>query len=356
MRRKPDQLNYFRHIAGVIGLITLMFTGCLEPDTENIWTMDHEVTLETIGFSRDILIHDTIAFVGSGEAGIEIWRLGSIAGGSGQPQRIFRIDSLSPTTQFSDINRLQYSPMNQRLFAIEFGSKVFPLTLADLDTFAADNPTMSTLTRDFLVLDATTPGIPDSTYIIIAADGDDGLKIQSYKYTVLLGVPGWNESGLISEELSTDGEPTGVDYDAGWIALSTGETGVKFYEMSGDFSVVTERWSLDTPYNAQSVTLQYPYAYIADDDGGLIIAEIDSTGAYILSEIAQDLNAVHVTVQYPQAAISLESRGVALIDVSDPVQPASRGIHDIGYTYRTVFAYNRLFATTRQGVKIYRID
>ena len=58
-------------------LMMIMFLsfGCIEPNTEELWSITIDGILNTTGFARDISIEDDIGFIASGQSGIQIWNL-----------------------------------------------------------------------------------------------------------------------------------------------------------------------------------------------------------------------------------------------------------------------------------------
>ncbi|NOZ75477.1 MAG: hypothetical protein GXO90_08925, partial [FCB group bacterium] len=256
------------------------------------------------------------------------------------------------TKQFENVFRVDYSLRHQRLFGVERNSKVFPITVVRYDSLLIDLETMSSFTEDFLVLDADTEGIPDSTYILIAADRDDGLKVQSFDYVNFFGVWGWYESGFISAELPSLGRPYAVDYDSGIIAMATGQTGFTLYDLDLTSGIVTETYQLDTPYTAMDVLLNYPFLYVATDDGGLLVYRLSDQPPQEIAHVADQLGVESIAIDQDWMVLSLTRDGIAIYDIQNPEKPEPRGIFDIGYTYSCSFANHYLLAATREGLKV----
>ncbi len=58
-------------------LIGSIFSGCIEPNTDDLWSITVESILQTDGFSRDVAIEDYTAYVATGQYGIQVWDLQS---------------------------------------------------------------------------------------------------------------------------------------------------------------------------------------------------------------------------------------------------------------------------------------
>ena len=58
-------------------LLGNIFSGCIEPNTDDLWSISIEGILQTDGFSRDVAIDNNIAYVATGQYGIQVWDLQS---------------------------------------------------------------------------------------------------------------------------------------------------------------------------------------------------------------------------------------------------------------------------------------
>ena len=60
------------------GVLAALIMGCMEPVTENIWTLNRISQMETEGYCRDIFISGESVFVAAGQAGVQLWYISSI--------------------------------------------------------------------------------------------------------------------------------------------------------------------------------------------------------------------------------------------------------------------------------------
>ena len=58
-------------------LLGSIFSGCIEPNAEDLWSYTVESVLQTDGFSRDVAIDNNTAYVATGQYGIQVWDLQS---------------------------------------------------------------------------------------------------------------------------------------------------------------------------------------------------------------------------------------------------------------------------------------
>ena len=69
-----------------------------------------------------------------------------------------------------------------------------------------------------------------------------------------------------------------------------------------------------------------------------------------------DLTVDHISIHNNIAILSLGSSGIALYDVSNPENPVSKGIFDIGYVYKSYVWQDKFLLCTRSGIKIISIN
>ena len=63
--------NSMKHL--ILLLIIASVFSCMEPDTEDLWTLNKLAHVETEGYCRDVFISGDSVFVAAGQAGIQLW-------------------------------------------------------------------------------------------------------------------------------------------------------------------------------------------------------------------------------------------------------------------------------------------
>ena len=63
--------NSMKHLI-LLSIIASVFS-CMEPDTEDLWTLNKLAHVETEGYCRDVFISGDSVFVAAGQAGIQLW-------------------------------------------------------------------------------------------------------------------------------------------------------------------------------------------------------------------------------------------------------------------------------------------
>lgn len=331
-------------------LAIIFISACIEPNTEELWELEAIKTFETSGFCRSVDIHNDIAYLSAGQAGGQIWDLNS-------NQKIVELDQYSPSQDLSDISQVVFSPTVNKLFVLENNSRVVIMDLINGDSLVVLGEEMSEKTREIQILEKDS-----SSYIILAADNDDGLKWNQFDHDTTWNI--W--SNVAGDEYSTPGKPTGIAYLDGKIVMSVDQQGVELWNLDslGSDPVFVNR--LDTPGNAEKVTLTASGVFVACDDAGARYIPLeafdqsssrtDIEAPWTPRQFAQDLTVDHIANKGNIAILSIGSKGIAIYDISDPRSPESRGIFDIGYTYSATFWGEKLVVCTREGLKIFNIN
>ena len=330
----------------------LILSGCLEPNTENLWSLDKLTTVNTIGYCRHLDIHDNLAFIAAGQGGIQVWDLTPFYDSNDAPILKTHLQINADLGLSKDINQVVYSEITSQIIGLETFEKPFLVDYFNPDKPSATGQLMSENTVEFIVID-------DSLALtIIAADEDDGIKISHFTGFVI------NDSTILYQphsdlEVAVNGSPSGIAISGSLLALTKDQLGVALYLYQGPATAPILIDEKDTESSAESVTFYGTDGlFVASGAGGCYYFEIEANKLWFMDEkahFARDLRVQHVAYSGTMAALSLGSHGVALYDISDPSRPESRGVHEIGHVYFTVFENDYLFAATREGLQIFNI-
>jgi hypothetical protein len=337
-------------------LIALLFFSCMEPNDEGLWSVEQISVLNTQGFCRSVSIKDNIAYVASGQAGVQVWDLVS-----GKVLHNYLGYSQDGSyIEFDDISIVKRDDVNNLLFVTESNKKVKVFYFDDSSNFVYRNEIMSDRTKDYVSF--PTGGNRFTMYV---ADNDDGLKWGTYRSdtTTVFNIINWMPTA--GGEISTDGKPLGIDSNGeDLVAMAVDQLGVEFYSLIYDQTIENAAGEpsflskFDLGGNAEQVNLVEKGAYISADDFGayFIKKEVILSGEGLAIHFAEDLTVDHISVEDDIAILSIGSKGVALYDVSDIENPKAKGIFDVGYTYKTEFWNGHILICTRSGLKIAKIN
>jgi len=330
----------------------LILSGCLEPNTENLWSLDKLTTVNTIGYCRHLDIHDNLAFVAAGQGGVQVWDLTPFYDSNDAPILKTHLQINADLGLSKDINQIVYSEITSQIIGLETNEKPFLI-----DYLKPENPVhvgglMSENTKGFCITDDSL------TFTLIAITEPEGLKITKYVYSVLIDTI-FAYQHVIDQEIAVDGSPSGIALSDSILALTKNQLGIALYRYQGLTAAPLLLDEKDTQGSAQSATfLDSRGVFVASDEGGCYYFEIVGDTLKLAGEeahFAHDLRVQHVAYSGTMAALSLGSHGLALYDISDPSRPESRGVHEIGHVYFTVFKNDYLFAATREGLQIFDI-
>jgi hypothetical protein len=337
-------------------LLGSIFSGCIEPNTEDLWSITGEGVLQTEGFARDIAIDGNIGYVAAGQSGIQIWNL---------DDQMLKSDfqnymkpGATDLTDFEDLSLIDLDTMNKLIFASESNQNVGVFSYDREDTLIYYNDILSIKTKDFVAFPSDS-----GVFIIYAADNDDGMKWSIFEYDPnydYFGNPGYRPTfpEISDAEIETPGKPQGIDSDgSNYVVMAVDQLGVELYSIDSLGAVPIIIGSVNTEGNAEKVTLTSQGVYVACDDAGAYFITIGKfSGAGSSTRFAEDLTVDHIAVYNGIAALSLGAKGIALYDVTDPSLPIEKGIFPVGYTYKSQFWGEKLVVCSREGLQILTIE
>ena len=110
-------------------LIFLMFFSCMEPNNEGLWSVDQISVFNTKGFCRSVSVEENIAYVASGQAGVQIWNLET-----GQVLHEYLGYSQDGSyIEFDDISIVKRDGDNNLIFVTESNKKVKVFFLSNIE-------------------------------------------------------------------------------------------------------------------------------------------------------------------------------------------------------------------------------
>jgi len=326
----------------ILLLIIASVFSCMEPDTEDLWTLNKLAHVETEGYCRDVFISGDSVFVAAGQAGIQLWDISTKT----TPTLVWK-KSLSELGVSKEISQVEYEASIEQLFALESNERPIHLDLSKGDTASLVGQFSSEQTKEFRVNTNSA-----NSFTVYAADNDDGLKLSTFVYDSSFGL--WfNTAGV---EIASVGNPNGIDIYENEIVLTLDQLGIEaFHDENG---LITSSYHIDLEGNARAITMiNGGEFYIACEDGGAFrLATSFSSQWDFKNQFAKDLFVTHVAVNSHQLALSCASNGLALYKTGSDKKVQERGIHDIGYVYHSEFSNGYLFAATREGLQIFEID
>ena len=332
--------NSMKHL--ILLLIIASVFSCMEPDTEDLWTLNKLAHVETEGYCRDVFISGDSVFVAAGQAGIQLWDISTKT----TPTLVWK-KSLSELGVSKEISQVEYEASIEQLFALESNERPIHLDLTKGDTASLVGQFSSEQTKEFRVNTNSA-----NSFTVYAADNDDGLKLSTFVYDSSFGL--WfNTAGV---EIASVGNPNGIDIYENEIVLTLDQLGIEaFHDENG---LITSSYHIDLEGNARAITMiNGGEFYIACEDGGAFrLATSFSSQWDFKNQFAKDLFVTHVAVNSHQLALSCASNGLALYKTGSDKKVQERGIHDIGYVYHSEFSNGYLFAATREGLQIFEID
>ena len=341
-------------------MVLTMAGACIEPNTDDLWSITIESIMQTDGYARDVSIDNDVVFVATGEAGAQIWNIID----TNYPSLLHSI-SLDEIGADKEISQIHYSPINNLLHLLEYNERCYVFLVNDSSytiessygQYGAED------TRDFTLIDS----LETFTYYSVIKS-DHTLKWQRWeKQDFGPGFYWGDASPAIGEEVEVNAVPTSIALSNRTIVIGVGQLGIQAWQIENFESDPVYNYSIDLQGTVQSVELiDENNLFVSSGSFGAYYIpinqiEIDTstnsvTNNIIITNFAEDLTVDHIAVNNGIAALSLGAKGVALYDVTNPSQPIEKGIFPVGYTYKTQFWGNKLVVCSREGLQIITID
>lgn len=338
-------------------LIMIMFLsfGCIEPNAEELWSIEVEQILSTNGYARDVSIDNNRLFIAAGEAGAQIWDINNL-----DNPLLLKSISLDVIGSNKEIYQVHYSPINNLLHLLEYNERPYVGSVDDSSynvyfygQYGAED------TRDFVIIDSLETFI---AYTVIKKD--HFLKCLSWESVPFGPETIWGE-GSYESEIDVNAIPTSITLFDQTIVIGIGQMGIQIWNIESINADPVYHYSIDLDGAVESVKLfNNNDLYVSSGNYGVFYiplneVEMDSDNNIIDNRIfhfALDLNVDHISVNNGIAILSLGSKGIAIYDVTDPFSPKEKGIFPIGYVYKTEFWGEKLLVCSREGLQIITID
>ena len=326
--------------------MVLLLNSCMEPHSENLWSITQESIMDTQGFCRSVDFSNGKAYIASGQSGLQVWDLST----KSILDKFYGYTEAGSYLEFEDLALVKRDELNSLIFVSESNKDVKIFNYDDSGLLNYRNTIMSARTREFV----TYPMGKDK-FIMYGADNDDGLKWNQYGLdtTEFYGVQFIEWKPIVGGEITTNGKPLGIASNGlSLIAMAVDQLGVELFNLDslGSQPVLVGR--LDLKGNSEKVVFSDNGLFIASDDAGAYyVSESNITNSSgTVTNFAEDFTVDHVSLNDAILVLSLGSKGIALYDVSDPNYPLEKGVFNIGYTYSTLFHEGFLYACTRIGL------
>jgi len=340
-------------------LMILSLGACLKPDpveTSRAVSVSLVDVLETVGYARDVDVHDDMIFVAASQAGIQIWQEQSAA----DPVLVF-------AHQFSGdpALRVLVEPESRILFSFDKSGgfhKTLNPELTGFDSVYILQSIWIGIFEEGLFgsganEDFVARAVNDSLVALYVIDrtSNDGLK-QYFFNRRFNPSPAFQYWELNNVGSSTGGVNLGLDLRDNLMAISHDELGIGLYRLDGiNLDTLS---TMDTPGEALEVKFYDNYLLSANNWAGMGVFSLGSGDSTLthMADIEVSGWVKQISLWNEIAILSCGENGIFLVDLSDPENPRVDQAIEAGYTYRTFVANGMIYAATREGVKRYTIQ
>lgn len=305
-----------KYIFTVFFAALILISGCGTPnDPESILGGDGGYKIvgkyKTSGYAQDVVVKDSLAYIAQGEGGLEIINVANHS----SPQLI---------TNLIDGCRGYSSKIAMLDTIVYIASGTFGITVVNVS-----DPYFPYMTVNNRTI---KPGKDFCIYknFLLTAVSEEGIWISDISY------PGYPDP---RSQLESPGYAQGIacSSDSNYAIIAIGEMGLAFYDVSqlqtgsGSYPLVKV---VDTDGYAENVCVNpdIPVAYVASGTGGLSMIDYsDSLNINLVGKFETGGYAKEVYYKSDKIFISTETRGIQIIDVSNPAAPFRIGTLQTSY-------------------------
>ncbi len=299
-----------KYAIGLILASLILVSGCGTPnDPESVMGGDGGYKIiskyPTSAFAQDIILKDTLVYIAQGEGGLSIISAAT-------PQNPHVISDMT-----EGVRGYSYK-LARRDTIIYLASGTFGITAIDVsDPF---NPVITANNRnvkpakDFCIFNN----------FLFTAISEEGVNIAEISYPSQPDIRG----GMITPGYA---QGIAISSDSNYALVAIGEMGLSFYDISqleNGFGIYPLIKIVDIDGYAENLTINpdIPIAYVACGTGGLAIVDFsDSTDMKVIGKFETTGYAKEVFYQDGKIFITTETKGLQIIDVSNPQNPVRIG-------------------------------
>ncbi|NQV48968.1 MAG: hypothetical protein HQ507_00615, partial [Candidatus Marinimicrobia bacterium] len=302
-------------------LMILSLGACLKPDpveTSRAVSVSLVDVLETVGYARDVDVHDDMIFVAASQAGIQIWQEQSAA----DPVLVF-------AHQFSGdpALRVLVEPESRILFSFDKSGGFHKTLNPELTGFDSvyilqsiwigifEEGLFGSGANEDFVARAVNEGLV--ALYVIDRTSNDGLK-QYFFNRRFNPSPAFHYWELNNVGSSTGGVNLGIDLRDNLMAISHDELGIGLYRLDGvNLDTLS---TLDTPGEALEVKFFDNYLLSANNWAGMGVFSLGSGDSSLthMADIEVGGWVKQISLWNDIAILSCGENGIFLVDLSDP--------------------------------------
>ena len=330
-----------KYIIGLILACLILIPGCGTPnDPESILGGDGGYKIiskyPTSAFAQDIILKDTLVYIAQGEGGLSI-----ISVADPNTPRI-----ISDMTE--GVRGYSYKVAKQDTI-IYLASGTFGITAIDVsDPFipvvTANNRNVKPA-KDFCIFNN----------FLFTAISEEGVNIAEISFPSQPDIRG----GMITPGYA---QGIAISSDSNYALVAIGEMGLSFYDISqleNGFGIYPLIKIVDIDGYAEHLTINpdTAIAYVACGTGGLAIVDFsDSTDMKIIGKFETTGYAKEVFYQDGKIFITTETKGLQIIDVTNPQNPVRIGTVETLYAKGVTADNNYIYvADEEEGLIIVSI-
>jgi hypothetical protein len=347
----------------------LLFWGCISPSEPSGVKVENMITLETVGYCRDLDLNDSLLVAAADQNGYVVYSIEFASDGSFSYDEMYGTDPEDHEGEEFQGGEVQIASRYNYFLLMDQADALYYVNFTDVDsigripypgseivTMYGVSVLMKPMMRISFFLRSTGPRMelphssPLSSIPYVYSDETD--KVELY----------WRPEFDRINGLNQDAE--NLYLGDSLLVVGNSQLGVSLFRQNSDGSLNDSTfavYNISGGYEVQTVMTQDGVVFAGlSNDGGCHIAQINSNGGIDFeTQIAEGYTVNGIHMKSGILALACGSDGLLLyewngFDSSSPAAEVGRLDSDYAYNVK-VFDEKNIFAATRAGVQLFQI-
>ena len=347
----------------------LLFWGCISPSEPSGVKVENMITLETVGYCRDLDLNDSLLVAAADQNGYVVYSIEFASDGSFSYDEMYGTDPEDHEGEEFQGGEVQIASRYNYFLLMDQADALYYVNFTDVDSVGLI-PSPGSDNRDYVRGFSLDEADDENLFLFTLNRAEDG----NSTFISSSSIPYVYSDETDKVELYWRPEfdrINGLNQDAenlylgdSLLVVANSQLGVSLFRQNSDGSLNDSTfavYNISGGYEVQTVMTQDGVVFAGlSNDGGCHIAQINSSGGIDFeTQIAEGYTVNGIHMKSGILALACGSDGLLLyewngFDSSSPAAEVGRLDSDYAYNVK-VFDEKNIFAATRAGVQLFQI-
>jgi len=351
-----------------IAMGALLFWGCISPSEPSGVKVENIITLETVGYCRDLDLNDSLLVAAADQNGYVVYSIEFASDGSFSYDEMYGTDPEDHEGEEFQGGEVQIASRYNYFLLMDQADALYYVNFTDVDSIGRI-PYPGSENRDYVRGFSLDEADNENLLLFTLNRAEDGTSTFISSRTLLYVYS--DETKKVDFYFAEFDAVSGLNQDAenlylgdSLLVVGNSQLGVSLFRQNSDGSLNDSTfavYNISGGYEVQTVMTQDGVVFAGlSNDGGCHIAQINSNGGIDFeTQIAEGYTVNGIHMKSGILALACGSDGLLLyewngFDSSSPAAEVGRLDSDYAYNVK-VFDEKNIFAATRAGVQLFQI-